>query len=541
MGRMPEFLGSARASPGAPGELDINPVHWMRPSWKEGAMKGSISRPAVVVSLMGALLAVAGPPTTSTPTARAASWCAPSLFRPPTSPAFATTTWPTEHADTWRTHAAATGLPAGVGRLKLRAVAAKLPPVPVWGYVGEGRDVYVVGGAPYLLDMFTKLIEGAPSASIPLLVAKSRAYSKTMTPYVARIDTKTMKVDVIKLRRGTSINYTGGLLVHSNGYLYAVARSVLYKIDPSTFAIVRSKRLPLAPNSSGKPNENTAYNGIQATPNGDLILKGWASTGGGDNAPGVLLRVDPNDLSIKVRSFSSNVASARMVLAVTGGRQYLYFPNNTQSVRFRLEPKKFVYDRNWSQTYLTSGSTTASSDVYMGDGVVFSNNTDPTATTPMRVFAEDTAGSKLQTTQAFASDRLSWNFFMMAGDPYKSGIVAVGDQLSGHIAGYLACAGGRTVQKLWENDSLKTTAGMAIDYKNHQLYVDDRRCMSRNRCRLFLVVLDLRTGRELARVRVKGTKPSIGQIFIGPDAVYYTATDTNDPNGYVTRVTATRR
>ena len=29
---------------------------------------------------------------------------------------------------------------------------------------------------------------------------------------------------------------------------------------------------------------------------------------------------------------------------------------------------------------------------------------------------------------------------MMAGDPYKSGIVAVGDQVSGHIAGYMACA-----------------------------------------------------------------------------------------------------
>lgn len=30
---------------------------------------------------------------------------------------------------------------------------------------------------------------------------------------------------------------------------------------------------------------------------------------------------------------------------------------------------------------------------------------------------------------------------------------------------------------------------------------------------------------------VKGPKPSIGQIFIGPHAGYYTATDTNDPHG----------
>ena len=39
-------------------------------------------------------------------------------------------------------------------------------------------------------------------------------------------------------------------------------------------------------------------------------------------------------------------------------------------------------------------------------------------------------------------------------------------------------------------------------------------------------------------MKVKGTKPTIGQIFIGPGAVYYTATETHDPHGYVTRVTA---
>jgi hypothetical protein len=237
-------------------------------------MKGLVSRPTAVLPVLAAFLAVAWIPTTLTTAARAAPRCVPSLFQPPASPAFAGATWPTEHADTWRTHAAAAGLPADVGQRKLRAVATKLPPAPVWGYVGTGRDIYVIGGAPYLLDVFTRLIQGAPSASIPLLVAKSRAYSKTLTPYVARVDTKTMKVDVLQLRRGTSVNYTGGLLVDANGYLYAVARSVLYKIDSRTLTIVRSKRLPLAPTSSGKPNENTAYNGIMATPNGDLILKG---------------------------------------------------------------------------------------------------------------------------------------------------------------------------------------------------------------------------------------------------------------------------
>jgi hypothetical protein len=61
---------------------------------------------------------------------------------------------------------------------------------------------------------------------------------------------------------------------------------------------------------------------------------------------------------------------------------------------------------------------------------------------------------------------------------------------------------------------------MAVNYTAGHLYTDDRRC-SRRTCRLYLVVLDLRTGRELARVRVKGTRPSTGRR-----------------HGYVTRVTA---
>jgi hypothetical protein len=462
-----------------------------------------------------------------------------SRYRPPASPAYANTTWPTEHADVWRSHAAPSGLPAGVGRMRLRTAVATLPPAPVWGYVGRGRAVYVIGGSPYLLNMFTALLRGAPMDSIPILVERGKAYSKRVTPYVARIDTKTMRVRILLLRRGTSINYTGGMLVDSNGFLYAVSRSVLYKIDPATFRIIRSRRLPLAPNSSGKPNEMTAYNGMAATRNGDLILKGWASSGGGNSPPAILLRLDPASLSIKARLVTTAVASARMALAGSGGKEYLYFPGPTESLRMLLRPHGFTLDSGFTKTYLKSGSgaTTASSDVFMGDAVVFSDNTIPGATTPMHLFAEAASGSPLEETQAFRSGAAGWNFFMVGGDPYRSGIVVVEDQLNGGIAGYRACTGGHAVSKLWENDSLKPSAGIAIDYRSGQLYTDNRVCKPRRPCRLFLDVLDLRSGTRLTQVRVRGRKPSIGQIFIAPQAVYYVASDIGSRHGFVTRVT----
>ena len=485
-----------------------------------------------------ALIVVAAWPASSAAAASSAG-CAASTFPPDRSPGFADTTWPTEHADGWRTHAVATGLPSDVAKLKLRAATATMPPVPVCGYVGTGRDVYVIGGSPYLLDVFTELIQGAPTKSTPLLTIRSKRYAETVTPYVARIDTKTMKVTQLPLTQGTSANYTGGLLLHSNGFLYAVDRATLYKIDLSTFTVVAAVALPLAPDASGQPNEQTAYNGIQVTGEGDLILKGWASTGGGNLPPGILLRIDPNDLSTKAQLITTDVAAARMALAVVDGAEYLYFPDQKQSVRFLLGTNSFTLDAGFTKTYLTAkGTTEASSDVYMGRGVVFATNTDPTATTPMQVFAQGNGGTPFRATQAFSSNGAGWNFFMVAGDPYQSGIVAVQDQLSGHIAGYQACAGGRSVKKLWENDAIASSAGMAINYKAGQLYADDRRCSSATKCTFYLDVLSLRSGNKLADVKVKGTKPTIGQIFIGPGAVYYTATETHDPHGYVTRVTA---
>jgi hypothetical protein len=239
----------------------------------------------------------------------------------------------------------------------------------------------------------------------------------------------------------------------------------------------------------------------------------------------------------------SGISSARMALVGAGGSEYTYLPGPTQSVRFVISGSMFTLDPGWSSTYLGTGDTQASSDVYMGHGVVFASNTSPQATTATRVFAKGVdPAAPLHSYQAFRhKNQVGWNFFMMAGDPYRSGIAAVGDQATGRVAGYQVCGGGTAARKLWENDDIRSSAGMAINYKAGHLYTDDRRCPRRRRCRLFLVVLDLHTGDELARVRVRGTKPSMGQIFIGRRSVYYVATQTGTRHGFITRVTAPHR
>jgi hypothetical protein len=348
-----------------------------------------------------------------------------------------------------------------------------------------------------------------------------------------------MAVTTLQLKQINSVNYVGGMLVDSNGYLYAVARGVLYKIDLKTFGIVLARRLPLAPNSSGKPNKQTAYNGIAATVDGDLILKGFVPLG---SDPGILLRIDPVDFSIEAKLESTQIAGARVAVATKNGREYVYLVGSTDSARFLIGKHSFTLDSAFSQQYLfpSTGNTEGTSDIYMGRGVVFTNNTDPTATSPISIFAQGANdGSQLQSQLAFNGSDAGWNFFMASGDPYKTGLLAVQNQADGHVSGFRACGGGVATKKLWENDSIADSAGLAIDDANGQLYADDHHCTSTGKCTLSLVVLDLRTGKEIGRTRVAGDEPSMGQIFIGPhNRVFYLASDTDKPNGYITRVTA---
>src|SRR5215208_1273652 len=466
--------------------------------------------------------------------------CTASRFAPQPSPAMANTTWPTEHADGWRTHAVAAGLPSDVGHMRLHTRVATLPPVPVWGYVGRGDDLYVVGGSPYLLDMFTALILGAPRSSVPLLIARSKRYAETLTPYVARIDARSMRAKTLPLTGGTSANYTGGLLVHANGFLYAVVRSTLYKIDPATLGVVASAPLPPAPEASGQPNQQTAYNGIQASANGDLILKGWASTGGGNLPPGILLRVDPGDLSIKVQLVTTDVAAGRMALATVNGQEELYFPDQTQSVRWlldpggvrprhRLEPELSNAGVHRGQLRRLHGQRRRVREQHQSDG----NDADA------GVLPGRSRGVAAAEHVGVLEQQRPMELLHDGRRPVQVGHRRCQRRAQRPRLGLPGCSGGEGVRKLWENSAIRAWAGMAIDYRAGRLYADDRRC-TRTKCRLHLDELSLRTGRRIASVPVKGDKPSIGQIFVGRNAVYYVATNTHDAHGYVTRVTASR-
>jgi hypothetical protein len=178
------------------------------------------------------------------------------------------------------------------------------------------------------------------------------------------------------------------------------------------------------------------------------------------------------------------------------------------------------------------------------DTVVFPNNNTVLVgvTAPLEVLWQSTTAdsSGVSSVNATMTDLPGGSFAPPPSDPYASSIVVAADAVNGRTAAWQITDDG-SLANLWVTDKYAISVGAAIVANQHRLYTDDRQCNADGTdCTLYLVVADLTTGDEIARVKVAGSQPSIGRIFIGSDAVYYIATQGEGGNGYITKVTTTR-
>jgi hypothetical protein len=444
-------------------------------------------------------------------------------------------------ADSWRTSSIATGgLPNEVHSSDLRARSLELGPAPIFGITHDDA-IFVLGGAPYLMDLFTKAQGNAlPDGAAAALADAFDATTSERSPsaYVAKIDPTTMKAQILDLPKGTTPNYPGSIVAHRNGMLYAIATATLVEIDPHTFEITRSLDLPRNPT---KP-DSTIYNTLQVSArNGDLILKTAPQQGNG-----LLVAIDVERLEIR-NQLETALSSARMTLLVQGDTEYVYLPGDTDTLRFTVTDDGFTPDPGWSQTYRTAGDGTtpgvAMSPTGGHDTVVFPNNNTVliNVSAPLEMLWQSTTDptSKVSSVNATSTDLPGGTFAPPPGDPFESSVIVAADAVNGRLAAWRITDDG-SLENLWVTDRYAVSVGAAIVADQHRLYTDDRECNAEGTdCTLYLVIADLMTGTEIARTEVAGSQPSIGRIFIGPDAVYYIATQGEGGNGYITRVSAT--
>jgi len=448
------------------------------------------------------------------------------------------TVWPSEHTDLWRSHAVPNaGLPANFTSEQLVVDTAPLN-LPVWGYTRARHEVFVAGGSPFLLDSFTRAIKrGKPLEGAALIRSIANDLRNDSIPYVARVGPRTMQVRQLNLTGGKTVNYTGGLLMHENGFVYAVSRAILYKVDPGTMRVVRRVELPLV-GTNELDDYWTTYNGLQVLASGALVVKGFHLLDSA-NVTGWLLLIGEDDLKIAVKQRTA-VSSARLTIQQSAdGPTYLYHVNDFDSLRFEITHTGFVLDDAWTRSYRTldDGSTQASSPLLFGQigQVAFADNTAQGATTPIQLYTQavDTNAlpDDLTGTPAFSRSLSGYNFFMVAGDPFERQLLVSYDPINKLLAAQRVTADGR-LEPVWEHDRYKVSASPAIVPDRDLLYIDNYRGGKDH-----LVILRLSTGRELASIELAATLPTIGTIFPGlNDDVYVLSSEAGGNDGIISRV-----
>jgi hypothetical protein len=236
-----------------------------------------------------------------------------------------------------------------------------------------------------------------------------------------------------------------------------------------------------------------------------------------------------------------------MTTLVEGDTEYVYLPGDTDTLRFTVTDDGFTPDPTWSQPYRTAGdgSTPGVAMTPTGDHdtVVFPNNNTVLigVSTPLEMLWQSTTDetSGVSSVNATSTDLPGGTFAPPPGDPFTTSVMVAADAVNGRLAAWRIADDG-SLEQMWETDQYSVSVGAAIVSDQRRLYTDDRECSADgSECTLYLVIADLMTGTEVARVEVAGSQPSIGRIFVAPDAVYYIATQGEGGNGYVTKVTVT--
>ena len=76
---------------------------------------------------------------------------------------------------------------------------AVLPPDPLFGITYDDETVFVLGGSPFLMSVFTDGYRGVGISSTLPEAVEQIPFDLTVDPYVAKVKTETMEVEILTL------------------------------------------------------------------------------------------------------------------------------------------------------------------------------------------------------------------------------------------------------------------------------------------------------------------------------------------------------
>ena len=200
------------------------------------------------------------------------------------------------------------------------------------------------------------------------------------------------------------------MAIMNDGFIYVVSGYRIFKVDPANGTVVKTLKLPTLvhmrnnypdtpPTYDPKLTEdavNTSYNGINALPDGTIVVKSlYRVAGCKKNGPSALLEcpnaqdvprsilvsVDPNTMQIIDKITLPAPAGARPTITRYRGVDYVYLLENTSNaVRYSVHDGCFTRDTGWTPAAVPySGQTTGGSLIVMNDWVVGATNAIPAA------------------------------------------------------------------------------------------------------------------------------------------------------------------
>lgn len=409
--------------------------------------------------------------------------------------------------------------------------------------VSSSEGAYPSGYNTSYLNHKEAFIQGGSYGDVP----------NSIGPFVAKFNPKTLKPIWYKQLVNTvetgEWDYPGAMAIMNDGYIYVVSGYRIFKVDPANGNVVATLKLPtMVYMRNNYPNEpatydstltenavNTSYNGINALPDGTIVVKSLYRVAGCTyNGPSALLycqngrdvpqsnliSVNPNTMQIIDYILLPAPASARPTITRYGGVDYVYLVENTSNaVRYSVRNGIFTLDTDWTPDPVPyAGQTPGGSLVVMNDWVLGATNSIPAAGA-LTVFAiNQSDATKVFLLQPYVNDSIppelsaafataapggapaiSWAGMSLEADP-QSGLFYGVETLARKIAAFKLTDSGITT--VWKETQTTTEWATLIGPKSHRTWVGTdipgAEIPGQNATDM-VVFRDAATGRELAR------------------------------------------
>jgi hypothetical protein len=410
--------------------------------------------------------------------------------------------------------------------------------------VSSAKGAYPSGYNMSYLDAENAFIQGGSYGDV----------KGSIGPFVAKVNPKTLKpvwyTQLVNTVQTGEWDYPGAMAIMNDGLIYVVSGYRVFKVDPANGDVLKTLELPTQVHmQTNYPNTpptyastttdnaaNTSYNGINALPDGTIVVKSLYRVAGCTlNGPSALLncpdaRNVPASNLISVDSKTMQVidkitlpafAGARPSITRYKGVDYVYLLEKTSNaVRYSVKDGKFTLDTSWTPAAVPyPNQTTGGSLIVMNDWIVGATNSIPAAGA-LTVFAINQGdASKVFYLQPYVKDPIppllskafakaaggaqavSWADMSLEADP-ENGLFYGVDTLARKVAAFKLTSSGIT--SVWKKTQTTTEWATLIGPKDRRVWVGTdipgAEIPGQNKTEK-VVFRDAATGRELARSR----------------------------------------